>query len=281
MRRRFLAAGLAMLGLLAVAPAASAEGEKAPLRLAIHPYASTLTLINTFRPLQRYLAESLGRPVEFYTAPNFDAFVDSLLSGAYDIAISPPHFAVMAMEKDYRPLLHFRTSLEPVLVVMHDSPAQQAKDFRGKRLAMADRTAFIRLVAVKWLADGGLQAGRDYQIVERPSHGAAVGAVKAGEADGGLATTTGLRQLPPELQQQVRAISTGLRLPHLFTMAHSRLGEPLLGRLRQALLAFPATEEGRLFMAKTAFGGYEPITDEKIRLLAPYVELYRRLEPGR
>lgn len=281
MRRRVLAAALAMLSLFASAPLSAAAGDPAPLRMAVHPYASTLTLINTFRPLQQYLAARLGRPVEFYTAASFDAFVDTLMSGGYDIAISPPHFAVMAMERNYAPLLHFRAGLEPVLAVPADSPARQPGDFRGKRIAMADRTAFIRLVAVKWLADAGLQAGRDYQLVERPSHGAAVGAVKAGEADAGLTTTTALKQLPAELQQQMRAVSTGLRFPHLFTMAHGRLGEPLIGQLRQALLDFPATEEGKGFMERTAFGGYEPITEDKIRQMVPYVELYRRLESGR
>lgn len=280
MRRKFLGLGLAWLGLLLAAPRAVAEGGT-PLRLAVHPYASTLTLINAYRPLQRYLAERLQRPVEFYTAPSFDAFVDTLLSGGYDIAVSPPHFAVMAMERDYLPLLHYRSSLEPVLAIAADSPVATARDLRGKRIAMADRTAFIRLVAIKWLADNGLQAGRDYQIVERPSHGAAVGAVKAGEADAGLTTVTALRQMPAELQQQVRTVSTGLRFPHLFTIAHRRLGDALLGQLKEALLAFPASEEGRLFMERNALLGYQPIGDEQIRALAPYVELYRRLEGGR
>lgn len=280
MRRKFLGTGLAWLGLLLAAPGAIAEGG-APLRLAVHPYASTLSLINTYRPLQRYLAERLQRPVEFYTAPSFDAFVETLLSGGYDIVVSPPHFALMAMERDYRPLLHYRSSLEPVLVVAADAPFATAGDFRGQRIAMADRSAFIRLVAIKWLADNGLQVGRDYQIVDRPSHGAAVGAVRAGEAEAGLTTTTALKQLPAELQQQIRAVTTGLRFPHLFTIAHRRLGAPLLGRLKEVLLAFPATDEGRLFMEHTAYLGYQPIGDEQIRALAPYVELYRRLEAGR
>lgn len=280
MRRRILGAGLSLFGLSLAAPFASAAGA-APLRLGVHPYASTLTLINTFRPLQRHLAASLGQPVEFYTAASFDAFVDTLMSGGYDVVISPPHFAVMAMEKQYLPLLHFRTSLEPVLAVLNDSSYRRPQDFRGKRIAMADRTAFIRLVVVKWLADNGLQAGKDYQIIERPSHGASVGAVKAGEADAGLTTTTALRQLPGDLQQQVRPITTALRFPHLFTMANARLGDALVGRLRAALLAFPATDEGRLFMEKTAFGGYEPISEEKIKVLRPYVDLYRQLAGSR
>jgi phosphonate transport system substrate-binding protein len=261
-------------------PGLAQQGPVAPLRLAVHPYASTLALINTYRPLQQYLSKTLGRPVEFYTAPNFDGFVDTLLAGGYDIAISPPHFAVMAAEKYYVPLLHYQTLLEPVLVVRANSKLEKPEDFRGKRIAMADRSAFIRLVTVKWLADHGLEAGRDYMIDERPNHGASISAAAMGEADAGLATFTALRQLPADLQQQVRAIGTGQRYPHLFTIVHRRLGEAEINRIKAALLAFPDTDEGRQFMEKSAFKGYEEISADELRSLKPYVELYRRLETG-
>lgn len=263
-----------------VVPTLAAEPDAAPLRLAVHPYASTLSLISTYRPLQQYLATVLGRGVEFYTAPNFDTFVDTLLGGGYDIAISPPHFAVMASEKMYTPILHFRTQLEPLLVVRNDSPLHKADDFRGRRIAMADRSAFIRLVTVKWLADHDLEVGRDYQIAERPNHGASIAAALAGEVDAGLATLTALKQLPADVQQQVRVISTGRRFPHLFTLVHRRLGETQAARIKQALLAFQDTVEGRQFMEATAFKGYEDISADELRSLVPYVELYRRLEAG-
>lgn len=279
MLRKFLGYWLCLAGLLVVLPAAGQEAT--PLRLAVHPYASTLALINTHRPLQQYLATRLGRPVEFYTAPNFDGFIDALFAGSYDIAISPPHFAVMAIDKSYVPLVHYQSRLEPLLVVRSASPIRQAADLRGKRIAMADRTAFIRLVAVKWLADNGLVAGHDYQIVDRPSHGATVAATAAGEVDAGLATLSALKQLPPDLQQQVRIINTGRRFPHLFTMAHRRLGEPLIARLKEALLAFPETEAGRQFMERSAFVGYEAISADEIEQMKPYVEMYRQLEGHR
>jgi phosphonate transport system substrate-binding protein len=267
--------------LASAAPALAQQQAATPLRLAVHPYASTLALINTYRPLQQYLGNVLGRPVEFYTAPSFEGFVDTLLAGGYDIAISPPHFAVMASEKYYVPLLHYQTQLEPVLVVRTDSKLNKPDDFRGKRIAMADRSAFIRLVTVKWLADHGLEAGRDYFIDERPNHGASISAAAMGETDAGLATFTALRQLPADVQQQVRAIGTGLRFAHLFTIAHRRLGETEIARIKQALLAFPDTAEGRQFMEKSAFKGYEEISAEELRSLRPYVDLYRRMEVGR
>jgi phosphonate transport system substrate-binding protein len=273
---------LALLSVLASSfPAFAQQDAAAPLRLAVHPYASTLALINTYRPLQQYLSTVLGRPIEFYTAPSFEGFVDTLLAGGYDIVISPPHFAVMACEKYYVPLLHYQTQLEPVLVVRADSKLNKPEDFRGKRIAMADRSAFIRLVTVKWLTDHGLEAGRDYQIDERPNHGASIAAAAMGEVDAGLATFTALKQLPPDLQQQVRAIGTGQRFAHLFTIAHRRLGETDIARIKKALLAFPDTPEGRQFMEKTAFKGYEEIDADELRRLKPYVELYRRMEVGR
>jgi phosphonate transport system substrate-binding protein len=261
-------------------PAFAQQDAIPPLRLAVHPYASTLALINTYRPLQQYLGAVLGRPVEFYTAPSFEGFVDTLLAGGYDIAISPPHFAVMASEKYYVPLLHYQTQLEPVLVVRVDSKLNKPEDFRGKRIAMADRSAFIRLVTVKWLADHGLEAGRDYQIEERPNHGASISAAAMGEVDAGLATFTALKQLPADLQLQVRAIGTGQRFAHLFTIAHRRLGETEIARIKKALLAFPDTAEGRQFMEKSAFKGYEEISVEELRAVKPYVDLYRRMEVG-
>jgi len=256
----------------------AAAQEAAPLLLAVHPYNSTLALVNSHRPLMQYLTKTLGRPVEFYTAPSFDGFTDALFAGRYDIAISPPHFAVLAMEKQYVPLVHYRMMLEPILAVRTDSRFHKAEDFRGGRIAMADKTAFIRIVMLKWLADQGLKAGKDYQIVERPTHSASISAAAVGEADAGLATYTALRQIPADVQQQMRGLGIGIRFPHLFTLANKRLGDAEIARIRAALLAFPNTPEGREFMEKTAFAGYEEITPDEVKVLKPYGEMYRQME---
>jgi phosphonate transport system substrate-binding protein len=247
--------------------------------MGVHPYNSTLALIATHRPLTQYLGRALGREVEFYTAPDFDSYYDALQAGEYDLAICPPHFALLA--KSYLPLLHYQVRLEPVLAVRADSPLRTVEDFRGKRIAMADRTAFIRLVMVKWLEDHGLRAGIDYQVVEKPSHGAAIAAVTLGEADAGLATTTTLRQVPRDVQQQLRAVSAGLTFPHVVTVVNRRLGAPLTARIRSALLAFHDADEGRQFFAALGVGGYEDLDEAELRQLRPYADYYLKLKQER
>lgn len=250
----------------------------APIKLAVHPYASTLALVNIYRPLQQYLEESLHRRVEFYTAANFDAFSSSLLAGEYDIVMSPPHFALMAMEKDHVGLLHFQAKLEPLLTVRKDSALYQPGDLRGKRIAMADHTAFIRIVITRWLAENGLVAGRDYQILERPTHAGSLMAAVMEEADAGLATATALKQMAPDVQAQIRPISAGLKFPNLFLLAHRRLGDGDIEKVRKLLLDFDKLPAGREFFAKTGYGGFEQINSEDLRVLRPYVDAYRQMQ---
>lgn len=281
-RREFLYRAAA-LGLAMAFPQAVAQpraGEGVPLRMGIHPYNSTLALVATHQPLVRYLEKTLGRPVEFYTAADFDAYVASLLGGEYDLAISPPHFAILASQRGMAPLLHYQLRLEPILLVRADSQLRRPKDLRGKRIAMADRTAFIRIAVVKWLEDNGLVAGRDYEIVEKPSHGAAVAAAAIGEVDAGLITTTLLKQLPADVQQQLRIISTGMNFPNIVTMAKRSFGVAELYRIKDALLAFQATPEGKEFFFKSGFGGYEEVNIPEFNTLQPYVDAYLRIVKG-
>lgn len=278
-RREFLqrAAALGFGMFLPCAHGQPGADAKAPLRMGIHPYNSTLALVATHQPLVRYLEKTLGRAVEFYTAADFDAYVASLLGGEYDLAICPPHFAILASQRGMAPLLHYQLRLEPILLVRADGPLRGPKDLRGKRIAMADRIAFIRIAAVKWLEDNGLVAGRDYEIVEKPSHGAAVAAAAIGEVDAGLITTTLLKQLPADVQQQLRIISTGMSFPNIVTMAKRSFGTPELYRIKNALLAFQATAEGKEFFFKSGFGGYEEVNIPEFNTLQPYVDAYLRM----
>jgi len=278
-RRKFLnMCGGAAVASMAPAAVGLARAQSAPLRMAVHPYNSALALVNTFRPLFLYLEKILQRPVEFYTAPSFDAFVNALLAGEYDIPVCPPHFAMLGVEKGhYVPLVHYRSLLEPILVVKAGSAFNRPADFAGRRIAMADKSALIRIVAIKWLGDAGLVAGKHYEIVERPTHGASITATAQGDVDAGVATTTAFRQVPADVQQKLTFVSTGLQLPHLFTMANRRLDDTMINRMRLALLDFSSHPEGRLFFEKSAYGGHDLVTASHQAALQPYLDPTRRI----
>lgn len=280
-KREFLRAAAAV-GLWTAAAGVLGQALPArPLRIGVHPYNSTLALIRIHQPLVRHLENSLGVPVEFYTAPDFNGFVSSLLGGEYDLAICPPHFAMLASHRGMAPLVHYRMRLEPIFVVRADGKLHGPADLRGRKLGMADRTAFIRIVAVKWLEEHGLVTDRDYQIVEQPSHGTAVASTALGQVDAGLTTTTSLVQVPADIRQQVRVMSIGKSFPHLVTMAKRSFGMPELLRIKTALETFQGTQEGRDFFLSSGFGGYEDVDIAEFNALQPYVDAYvKMVNPG-
>lgn len=249
----------------------SAEEALPPLRLGILPYNSTLALIKTHQPLRQHLQAKLGRPVELFTAPDYLSFLRENLAASYDIMITPPHFGMLAVDKGYLPLLHYTTRLEPLIVLRSGDKLAGLDGLRGKKIAMAQRFSFVAIVAMRILADKGLQVGRDYQLVEKPTHGAAIAAVALGEVDVAVTTNTLLGQVPPDIRDRVQGLSMGIRLPHVLTMVHSRLGTAEVAKVKAALLSFPASPEGQAFFRETGYQGYEEVTRDEMKIFQTYV----------
>ena len=274
MQRRHV---LRWLGILPLSRFATAEGgELRPLRLGIMPFNSTLALFKTHQPLRQYLQSELGRPIELFTAPDYFTFLNSSLAGEYDLLITGPHFGVMCLQS-YEAMVRYKAVLQPVFVVRPNSGIRSLDDLRGKRIGLSSRLSISSIGGLKWLLDHGMQMGRDYQLFERTTHGAAVAAVAVGELDAALTTHTPLRQVPEDVRAKVTILPIDVRVPHLMTLGHHRLGKAELKRIRAALLKFGSTAAGQAFFQETGYEDYTAITPEDIQSLTPYVALTKAL----
>ncbi len=247
--------------------------ELAPLKLGIMPFNSTLALIRVHQPLAAHLEKSLGRKVQILGSTDYFTHVNQLLSGDFDLAITGPHFAVMASEKGYLPLVRYAADLRPSFVVRDDSTIKGAADLRGKRLGMPNRLAVISTAGVKWLDEQGVRINQDYRVVEYASHGAAVAAVAAGEVDVTLAAITAWGQVPESIRSKTRLLPLDIRMPHVMTLAHTRLTKADVERVREALHSFGKTPAGETFFRETGYQGYTEITKADLDKLRPYIDL--------
>lgn len=274
MHRRHI---LRWLGILPFTRSLLAEGvESRPLRLGIMPFNSTLALFKTHQPLRQYLQIELGRPIELFTAADYFTFLNSSLAGEYDLLITGPHFGVMCLQS-YEALVRYKAVLQPVFVVRPNSGIRSLDDLRGKRIGLSSRLSISSIGGVKWLLDHGMQMGRDYQLFERATHGAAVAAVAVSELDAALTTHTPLHQVPEDVRAKVSILPIDVSVPHLMTLAHHRLGKAELKRVRAALLKFDTTAQGQAFFRDTGYEDYAAITPEDLESLAPYVTLTKAL----
>lgn len=265
-----------LLALLVLAgPVLAADG--AALRFGILPFNSTLALMKTHQPLRQFLQARLGRPVEIFTAPDYQSFLREQLDGNYDLMITPPHFGLMALDKGYVPLYHYKARMEPIMVVRKDDAAADAKGLRGRRIAIANRIAFASMAGLKWLGEKGMRPERDFVLQERPTHGAAIAAVAVGDADGAITTTTLLGQVPEDVRQRLRYFSSEIRLPHVLFMAHKRLGATEAQRIKDALRAFEGAPEGQAFFKETSYIGFEELDAKELEAYKPYLAMLRQL----
>ncbi len=254
-----------------------ALADTAPLRLGIMPFNSTLALIKTHQPLRQHLQQALGQPVEIYTSANYDAFLRDSLAGEFDLLVTGPHFGAMCIDAGYVPLVRYNTSLQPVFVLNKSSTIQAVEDFRGKRIGLPNRLSVSAIGGLSWLREHGLTADKDFLVLEKTTHGAAIAGVAVGDLDAALTTYTPLKQVPEDVREHIRVLPTDIHMPHLMTLAHERLGKARIERIRSALQDFPATPEGEAFFRDTGYKGYLPIDDDSIAALRPYIPVVRDL----
>jgi len=268
-RRLILTSALG--GLLGIDPAQAQS--LPPLKMGIMPFNSTLALIKTHQPLIQHLESKLGRRINVFTSTDYFTFVNELLDGHFDLAIAGPHFGSMAQERGSVLLFRYKADLQPVFVVRTDSNLKILDDLRGKRVGLSSRLSISSIGGVKWLQDKGLALSKDYQLVERSTHGAAIAAVAVGELDAALTTFTPLKQVPDDVRAKVRVLPLDIHSPHLMTLAHTRLGAQEIERVRNALRSFPDTPAGRRFFQETGYGGYAEISASDLKTLKPFVDL--------
>jgi len=263
---------IAILSCLGLATPAIA-GELPPLKLGIMPFNSPLALIRTHQPLTAYLERSLGRKVVVYTSPDYFTHINQALAGDFDLLITGPHIGAMAAKRDMLLLFRYAIDLHPIFVVRQGSPIDSAEAFRGKTIALSSRLSISSIGGVKWLQDKGFVLNRDFRVVEYSSHGAAVAAVVAEAADAAITTHTPLRQVPEDVRARVRLLSTDIRVPHVMTLVHQRLGSTDIERIRRAIATFPETPEGKAFFVETGYRGYIPVSQGDLNSLQDFIDL--------
>ena len=175
------------------------------------------------------------------------------------------------------PLFHYKASLKPVFVVRADAGIKDVSGLKGKRIGLSNRLSVSSIVGLKWMADQGIQAGRDFEVLEKTTHGAAIAAVAVGDLDAALTTYTPLKQVPPDIRAKVLELPTTVEMPHLMTLAHQRMGPRLVEQIREALRVFPATADGQAFFRDTGYQGYDPVEARDIKALQPFVPIVKQM----
>lgn len=269
-----------LLALILLLPAPLTHAGQTPLTLGLFPYVSRVQLMEFHTPLKLYLEARLERPVELVTAPDFMTFVERTRKGEYDLILAAPHIGRLAERgAGYERLAMTGHQVQGVFLVRRDSDIKRLTDLRGKTVMVAQPVSIIYQMTVAHLRKAGLVPGRDVTLIETRTHNNALYAPARGEAD---ASATGILlwiNAEAALKEQLREIDRTPGTPGFTLMAHRRLGKQQISRIRQLLLAFGETPEGRAYFETTGLKGFHPIDDKTMKAVDPFTRVLLETPP--
>lgn len=276
MRRLMLhclkAGRLLLVGLFALSLFSSrAFAEQSPLIFGVFPNLTPKVLVETYRPLADFLQDRLQRRVEIYSAPDFRTFAANTARGDYDLLLTAPHLAWLArQDAGYRPLLKYAEPVHGVLVVRADSPIQSPAQLRGRLIAVADSLAVVVMAMQAQLRAVGLAPGSAIQMENAQSHNNAAMRVFSGGVEAAILGAQPYRRLPAEVQSGLRILAETPPLSSQMFLTHPRLREQEALAVRQMLLVYAATSEGRAFMERGGFGGFAELDGRELLAFKTY-----------
>ena len=246
--RRRWAAALAGAGLLpslmpsllrAQPPPVMAAPNAAPLRVGLTPFLSPRSLLVSYEPLRLHLQTRLGRPVEFFSARDFRAMLDNARLAEQPFTMMPVHLALLLIEDAGFTLLA-RSTLESPVGLWTRPDAHRALSapgaLVGRRVAIVDPLMLAALKLQRWRAEQGLEA--TLQTRPHPNLGAAVLALRRGEADLVLAPESALRELPDGTGTELQSVVMLGVIPSPCWVARPGVTSAQAAAFRAALVSF-------------------------------------------
>ncbi len=263
-------AAMAALGAQAQIPAPAAE----PLVVGVAPHTSARIIIEQYQPVRAALAQSLGRPVEIVTAPDFTEFARRALAQDYDLAVTTGHQAeLLRSDAGYLPLVTYRADFRAVLVVDRGAAVTKPDALNGQVVLGLSPSSLVTLWGVHWLRDNGV-VPRQTRFVSAADSVAQL--VLAGDAAGGFMSLANFQKLPPDTQAGLRILESSQPLAGRVYLLNGRHA-PLRGPTMTALKAFAGSQDGKRYFQENKLDGYREIGAGELAAMAPYADEVRSL----
>ncbi len=245
--------------------------------LGIVPVHSARVLAERYEPLRTYLEKTLKQPVRIESAPDFRRFHERTLRGDFDLTVTPAHFARIA-QKDagLQPLAQFTPDHDALLIYAAERPLASFKNLKGKQLAVIDRLAITVTAALQFLDTQGLEANRDYQVVEHRTHASAAYALISGLSAAAVSSSQGMLQMPDDLRRKLVVQKHIADIPAFVVIAKAAMGKAQSDQLKKALLAFPSEAEGIDFLGHTGYTTLIPANEAAMKRADPYLKETRK-----
>ncbi|MEO9525328.1 phosphate/phosphite/phosphonate ABC transporter substrate-binding protein [Marinobacter alexandrii] len=241
-------------------PGFSQTSDTRVLTFGVVPQQASEKLARQWVPLTNALSEQTGFTIEFETAPSIPEFEKRLADGVYDFAyMNPYHFTVFNEDPGYVAIARQRDHvIRGIIVVSSDLEIESLEELAGKNMAFPAPGAFAATLITRAFLD---EAAPGYTATFVNSHDSVYRAVAKGLFAGGGGIVRTLREIEPDLQNQLEVLwlSPGYT-GHAFAV-HPRVPEAIRDSVQSALIEMTSDEEGRTIVRNLGMQSFQEAVD--------------------
>lgn len=245
--------------------ATTSAGHDHELMLGILPYITTRQLIKNFAPLLPALSRVAHMTVNLRTASTFGTFSDNLIAGKYDIVLVQPFEFEKAVQLGYIPLAAMKNKVSGTFFVRENSPYHKISDLKGKTIVMSPMESAQARLGRDALRKAGFNLKHDVIIKYVNTHDACLREVQRGEAASCITSPLMLKMLPGEFTSGLRQIGHTAYSPGVVFLANKRLPKDLREKLKNEILSWGTTREGRKILNSMQFGEFVKLNPDEYK----------------
>lgn len=206
-------------------------------------------LFAIWKPLLDELEMRTGLSFRMVGVPTIPAFEKEFLKGSYDfVYMNPYHLLKANTSQGYAPLIHDRANLRGILVVRRESAIRSPSELNGKEVAFPSPNALGASLLMR--ADLSRLFHVDIAPLYVKTHNSVYLHVVKGLADAGGGVEKTLEEQAGPIRDALRILYTTRDMPAHPIAVHRRVPKGDAEKVRLALLAMAATEEGRALLAR-------------------------------
>ena len=256
---------------------AHAQTDAQGLVIGAVPNLSARVVIAQYQPVRDYLQRTLKQSVEIATSTDFPSFSRETLKGTYSMVFTPANLGRVAqVDGGWSVLACLEPGIPAVLVGMVDNPNSNPNQLSGKVLATSNPSSLVVQAGIKWLKERKLEVGRDYKLSTVPNDDSLFAVLRSGEAPFAMMSRGEFLAKPELMRQSTRIVSEMEIVSGFWILTNPKMPVAQRQRIRELLLAFPDSEEGKVFFASPGRSSLRAITDAEMKELDVYLEATRK-----
>lgn len=247
--------------------ASAAEVQVLGVREGVAEQASASDMQQRYKEFSDYVGAVTGRTTMLDASQDSRFMLKNMQSGKYAIMfVRPSGLAGRAIrENNYTLVAEAKDEMYAAVIVKKDSPLRTVQDLVGKRVAMAEQSAFVTKVGFAYLRDAGVDPSKLQTQFTRYQDSAAY-SVDQNIADAAIVA-------PPVAKawekKGGRILSRSRKVPSWAVLAAPSVSAAEIGKLRNALLNIETTPQGRKAISAMGVSGFVQGTPESyVQLLS-------------